>query len=506
MNHIKFVNTDEKLLFWIGIALAVLTKALPLLFTKYPIGIGGLGYQVVGQIVEDRELMPKVIRYYNGGMPFAYPPLGFYITSTAAWLFGGNNLYLYLLLPVVYCISFVPIFGLLSYEVFGKSAALTALFAFSVCPNSVGQLIYAFGVIRSPAYIIYILGLFFLYKYFKKGNPSMLGLAGGVSSALALLTHPVVGYCMALTSAYTIGYYVLRKKSGLIRVAIYFAISASVLLIPYALYVYNQGFVSNYINAFYSRAHVNPLLGSIFFDETGEIFVTVWNAFAVLGIVFCIYEKRYLLLGWVVIGMYVPYSFTALPTMALVAGFGFSKTVVERNWNKYVVFLSSRIGIKEVIITLVVLYSVGSNSAYLIPERILGDKGLLNEKMKLTDSSVESARWIENNLDSSSRVLFIGSLNEWGPGLSERNSILTPFGSEWTGRFERIKNTRKKIKSKKCIENVLSTLEKNAKNATHILLRKKMFVICNRQQKSVKALFENKNHIIYEVIEAGNTN
>ena len=85
--------------FLIGIAFR--TYHLFIIGFKVPFDLGGLFYQMSIEIIKNGFLLPVSIPYYYpGGLPFAYPPLPFYIQAIVIKLFSPPQNYT-LSIPVI---------------------------------------------------------------------------------------------------------------------------------------------------------------------------------------------------------------------------------------------------------------------------------------------------------------------------------------------------------------------------------------------------------------------
>ena len=79
---------------WVILALMIVGAILRVahLFSipfNTPFHLGGIFYEFSLQIIQNHFVLPNTIPYYSlGGIPFAYPPLGFYIQAIVMKLFA----------------------------------------------------------------------------------------------------------------------------------------------------------------------------------------------------------------------------------------------------------------------------------------------------------------------------------------------------------------------------------------------------------------------------------
>jgi len=94
--------------FLIGIAFR--TYHLFIIGFKVPFDLGGLFYQMSIEIIKNGFLLPVSIPYYYpGGLPFAYPPLPFYIQAIIIKLFSPDIFITINALPPFF--SVISLFG-----------------------------------------------------------------------------------------------------------------------------------------------------------------------------------------------------------------------------------------------------------------------------------------------------------------------------------------------------------------------------------------------------------
>lgn len=65
-----------------AIGLGALVRLLPVVAREFPLNDGGLFCRMTEDLVASGFRMPLMTTYNGGGIPFGYPPLGFYILGS----------------------------------------------------------------------------------------------------------------------------------------------------------------------------------------------------------------------------------------------------------------------------------------------------------------------------------------------------------------------------------------------------------------------------------------
>src|SRR5512133_240620 len=71
------------------------------LASPFPLNDGGLFYQMTQELIANHFRLPAITDYNHLGIPYAYPPLAFYLTGLLSQLSGWSLLEIYRVLPAV---------------------------------------------------------------------------------------------------------------------------------------------------------------------------------------------------------------------------------------------------------------------------------------------------------------------------------------------------------------------------------------------------------------------
>ena len=437
------------------------------LSSDFPLNDGGLFYTMVRDLTQSGFRLPVYTTYNHLDIPFAYPPLAFYLVAAATKFLPLTIIEIFRFLPLSASILTIPVFYLVARKLLPIRSALLATFVFTALPHSFLWNIMGGGITRSPGFLFSLISIFWGIKLFNEPkNKYFLSLS--VFLTLTILTH----LQWAVFAISSLAIIVLKFKNKLKRILGLLAATASSLLLSslwWLLIVNRHGlepFVS-FSNA--SRSGFNlitiifhPLLLTTL-RFTDEPFLTPYAVMGILGIVLCLFSHRFWLAVWFVVPMLVsPRSSPILIVvpLALIVGGLLSEMIIPKakkggggaasvNWPNKVVFF------------LLAVYSVFSSIGLLYPNNIYFKS--------VSPSQREAMNWTRANTKKSDKFLLItqtpdrywgmDNTSEWFPALSERASIATPQGTEWLGDQKFYKQTKFYIKLNSCYDEGLECLE-----------------------------------------------
>lgn len=180
------------LLLIVVIAAAVAFRLYLLATTDFPINDGGLFYAFVEGIARTFPALPESVSYNGLTIPFAYPPLAFWIGALLAEL-GLAPLEVVRATPIAMNIVYIILFALLLLRS-GRSALFTALALLFLCTmlRSFGWLIMGGGLSRGLGAIFLLLTLLAIGIPGRERGPALpawrVALAGAFVGC-AILSH-----------------------------------------------------------------------------------------------------------------------------------------------------------------------------------------------------------------------------------------------------------------------------------------------------------------------------
>jgi hypothetical protein len=426
-----------------GLLLGAYARFLPTLMVGFPVTDGGLFYAMVKTLQANHYTLPTFVDYNGISIPFAYPPLGFYVTALVSDLFH---------LPLIEAFRWIPAVGSLLFTVafFPMASAILksqlkgtlATVFFALLPRSISWYIMGGGITRVQGQLFLILILFSAYKLFTAPSRKYLVLTILFGSGV-VLSHPEAAlYAVSLSLG--LWFFYGRSREG-IKNAFLTALGVVLVTSPFFLTVFTRHGFQPYLNAaqtgFQSTwAWVAILTGS-FADEK---FVTLISALALLGFVVTLAKREFLLAVWLFLPAIIdPRSAASISIIpwAMLAAVGFVDLIIpglyalnhklqesqdiKTNWHVY--FMNSS-AIKIALTALIFYVFFGT---------VLSDQ--VYPKVSLTASDRGAMDWVANNIPSQSRFViltgetevFADSVSEWFPVLGKSNSIATIQGYEW---------------------------------------------------------------------------
>jgi hypothetical protein len=426
-----------------GLLLGAYARFLPTLMVGFPVTDGGLFYEMTKALQASHYSLPMFVDYNGISIPFAYPPLGFYVTALVSDLFHMPLIEAFRWIPAVGSVVFsIAFFPMASAILKSRLKGSLATVFFALLPRSISWYIMGGGVTRVLGHLFLMLILFSAYKLFTAPSKKYLAMTILFGSGV-VLSHPeaslhTVFLCIALWLFYG------RSKEG-IKNALLTALGVIVLTAPFFLTVILRHGLQPYLSAaqtgFQSTwAWVAILTGS-FSDEK---FVTLISALALLGFVVMLARREFLLAVWLFLPAIIdPRSAASVSIIpwAMLAAVGFVDIVIpglyalnnklletqdiETNWNVY--FMKS--AAIKIALTALIFYAFFGT--------VLSDQ--VYPKVSLTPSDRVAMDWVANNIPQQSRFVILtgeteafgDSVSEWFPILSKSNSIATIQGYEW---------------------------------------------------------------------------
>jgi len=428
----------------LAIILGAVVRAEYISNSDYPINDGGLFFQMVEDLIDNGFRLPKYTTYNLANIPYAYPPLAFYLTGWIHSCFGIQLLTLFQYLPVV-----VSSFTILAYYYFtngfldNKFYRAIATFFFAMLPRSFEWFLMGGGVTRSVGYVFAILAIYFYMKVSASNYKKAYILLAAVFSSLTILSHPV----SSLFLAFSITLLFIYSKPTKINIQknLIMAIIVIFLTSPWWITVIMNHGVNPFIGAG-SSGHVNWFeIKNIITQNYGyenTYFLTIVSVLALLG-AFSGNNKNsikltvLLVLGYIIIPRGgVDFLTVYLATLATI-GLG----DILQNWNTSLKYKYKNIiqQIREnnktrIFLLYIIVYLFLAAYTYKYVER--------KDQVRLTTYDFLAMEWIRENTEEDSALLLYPSWDErrywwndyraeWLPAITKRESVTTVQGYEW---------------------------------------------------------------------------
>ncbi len=421
----------DKLILFLALVLGTVARFIPELMVDFPLNDGGMFLSMIRDLRANGYILPSVTSYNLTGIPYAYPPFGFYV---AGWLtaLGFNEIFLLRFLPALF-IS-VAIYGmyLLASSLYSREVGAWAALLFALTPRSYAWQIMGGGLTRSLGFALILFTGWAVYHLFREGSRKWL-ITSVVFSALMVLSHPEAAIHGAAFCLYLWLFYGRTRRSTLQAVSV---ILGTVLLsAPWWGMVLAYHGLDPFLSVMLTgrgSGHGFTLMqrfigGILPMDNLLPILLFLF----VLGMVYGLLKREVFLLLWILLPYVVeprsaaymvlfPLSILAALFIGDVSKYMVSGTPVasSRKWD-----------VRNVWLILVV---------YLFLECYLFDLRSIGNRL----SSVEQASmaWVREHTMTGKRfVILTGQIGieadafqEWFPALAERTSLTTFQGTEWT--------------------------------------------------------------------------
>lgn len=408
--------------------LGAYVRFFPVLQADLPLNDGSFFVQMTEEILAAGFRLPEYTGYNLSDIPFAYPPLGFYLAALTARITSIDPLQVIRFLPALVSWLTIPAFFVLVKKISNHPLTISAaVVIFALIPRSWIWLVMGGGLTRAPGLLFSILTIYFGYRVFAEG---MRFWPAALCFALAALSHPEAVIFSAL--ALGLEFLVYRRDKTGFRDLFLIGLTALLVSSPWWLTVVLRHGFAPFLAAGgtggFSLGFVNSL---ILFDLTGETGPALFAILAVLGVFYAFSRKQYF-----------------LGTLAIV-----TVVLLQRSGPNYMVVPAAILAAQaliEVILPGISAVRIGEKPA-LLGKILLGYLGLnllfsafvviYDAESPLQAISPEEAQamaWVRENTPAESRFLVLADLEwwndlhgEWFPYLAERQAVNTLQGSEW---------------------------------------------------------------------------
>lgn len=470
------MKNQERDIFFIALVtiLGLAVRLSAPLAANFPLNDGGLFYQMIVDLQNNGFILPATTTYNFADLPFAYPPLAFYLYGLLN-LSGIPLLKLMQILPAIVATFTIPAFYFLAKDLLGnKSQALFGAMAFALVPRSFDWLIMGGGVTRSLGFLLAILAIHQAFLLFSTATKRSLILTT-VFSGLVVLTHPEATIHTAIAAIF---FYLWKDRSikGALRAGLA-ALGTLIISAPWwAVILQHHGTAPFQAAVAAARGNSIDLITRIFalikFEFTDEPFMQLISVIGLVGLFILLARRKPALPIWfALIALIEPRGGTLymLLPLAMFVGVAFDQAFLPvlkpqegnsntRAWNFFIGFF--------------VFY--GLISASITASNI-------NRQLTLTSDDLNAFAWAKANTSSESRFVLLtqglplnDSASEWFPVLAERPSLATLFGYEWEKdvpfgiRVQEYEELQKcAAKDKACLDAWSS-----GRDFSHVLIRK----------------------------------
>jgi hypothetical protein len=419
----------------------LLVRAIPVLTAGFPLNDGGLFFTMTRDLQQANFLLPATTSYNGLDIPFAYPPLAFYVAGGLSSIFGIPLIDVFRFLPMLVATAMIPVVYVLARELLAsRFQELLATWAFAFLPRSFDWLIAGGGVTRSIGLLLALLTIIEGIRFYRDRN-GRHGIAMGVLAGLTALSHPQAALFTAVTMLVILLVY--RRNLRAVGESVLLAGLAAVIAAPWWVTVAAvHGFAP-----LVSGGQSGTDLGATFqhlltFTFTDEPYTTFLAVIGLIGLLRQLSTGRYLLPAWLLLVFIADSRGAATELMAplaLLIAVAIDEVLLRRDPAQTVdpgdpVFPRALRRDRFAVLVL----SVG-----LLLGIIGGAKanGVIASPLQpLSAPNRAAMAWIADNAPPSANFVvvtgnfwFVDSASEWFPVLAGHRSLATLQGYEWLG-------------------------------------------------------------------------
>ncbi|WKZ45510.1 MAG: 6-pyruvoyl-tetrahydropterin synthase-related protein [Anaerolineales bacterium] len=423
-----------------------------------PVNDGGLFLQMTRDLQANHFVLPETTTYNNSNIPFAYPPLGFYLAGLLQSVLKNSLISIFTYLPAIISTVAILAFYFLARQFVSDSlhASIAALF-YALIPKSFDWAVMGGGVTRAPALVFSFLTLAFAYRLFTTKDTRNL-LPASICAAALTLSHPEIALQTAF-SVFILALFFLRGRKSFFHAS---AVAALIVTLtsPWWLTVIARHGLAPFQAALgaHPRDFASSLLYLFQFNLSGEVILDVVAMLGLIGLISDFRRRDFFLPAWIGLSFLSDpraAPFASLTPLLLLAVRGLESTL------KGIVLPASASDVFESTFARRVLLGV---TAYLFLSGLIFSMQLGNQ-YRILPAERQTLTWIQQNTPADSRFLVLTDdaalsdpLSEWFPALTERTSLVTVQGHEWTPNFPLRESLREYAEAQSCLNQEISCL------------------------------------------------
>ena len=450
---IHSLSREEKaagILLFIALLLGTAVRLVHTAGTDFPLNDGGLFYTMTRDLQANHFRIPQFTTYNLLDIPFAYPPLGFYLAGGMNSLFGLDLLGLMRWLPFFFNVFTILVFYLFAKRFFkDQIKAGIAVVFFALLQPGYEWLIMGGGLTRAPAMLFSLIALeryLALLEAEKRRWRDFLLVS--LFFALTIQSHLEIGWFTTYSFA-LLWFFRGRSRRNFLS-SVYIALIALLFTSPYWIQVMGHHSLQPFLAGLFSGGY-SPFLSGFelfYFNFTEEMIFPVLALLALTGVVISLVKREYILPVWLVLNAILDarsvnrsdtIPAALLISIALVDGLFVLVEKYRRGQPDAAMGQpgGSVLFTRQGILLIYLLIIQVALSAYL---GIYMDQALSNYVSK---GDRQAMMWIRENTPSDARFFSVpastwwetDAVSEWFPALAERANLITVQGTEWRADY-----------------------------------------------------------------------
>jgi hypothetical protein len=416
-----------------AVVLGVLVRLSYVMAYDFPLNDGGLFFAMTRDLQAAGYGLPDATSYNGDAIPYAYPPLAFYVAAALNDAFGLSLTNIYRWTPLAANVAMLPAFFLLARRLLPtRFSAAAAAMMLALLPRAFLWMIMGGGITRSFGFTFAVLAIWALTAAYQDRRWRYVALAA-LFGALSLLSHLQMAWFVAFSAAILCLVYA-RDRFGFTSSLGAAALTAA-LASPWWVAVLAKHGPGPFLAAARSSDITdNPLVVFLRFGITSELLFPVIGALGLVGVLLVLSQRHVLLPLWLLASLTFDqrgFGTVAAIPLALLAGLA-----VEHLWTHLRHDPTAPDGMHAARVPAWLLPAVATAVIpYMALAAIVSGGRLLTA---MSPDEREAVAWVAANTPPSSRVLVISDdrwasdrTSEWLPYLAARRSVATVQGYEW---------------------------------------------------------------------------
>ncbi len=408
-------------------------RFMPVVSNGFPLNDGGMFYTMIRDLQANHYILPQFTSYNFTDIPFAYPPLGFYIAASLSDLLHVPVLQVLLWLPaLVNTLSILAFYKLAEQILPSRMTASLAALVYAFSSRAFIWQVMGGGITRAFGMLFLILMLWQAVQLFREYTHKKLVLTI-LFGACAVLSHPQTALHAVLGGLLLFLFYG-RNKRGIIS-AILVGAGVALLTAPWWGTVFMRyGFAPLLSAGQTSQRTLESYLTLLIFNGLGDYIFIPTLLLALIGAWITIKRREFFLVTWVVLAYLIDPrggDGIALLGESMLAGLGLLKLSA---W----ISRSDSDQPEDVMMKRISQILVFGMAFYFILAASISDFQLLNTSLKPAD--IKMIEWVNSNVDDGKTFLLSTGrefsmsdpMQEWFPALTKQHSATTMQGLEWT--------------------------------------------------------------------------
>ncbi|WP_049985298.1 hypothetical protein [Halobellus rufus] len=479
---------------WLALAFlpGVVAVAVYLATNQYPAYGAGLYAKIAAEIAANGYLLPSRIPGYTAdGVPFAYPPLQFYLYAALLDL-GGDPVTVSRFLPSVgFLAALVPTYLLGRDVAESRPAGAAAVALVALNPQILEWHLSAGGVVRAFALCYAMVAVYAGYRIYAGDDPRGAAgaplplrrrrapiLLGAFAFGLTVLTHPV--YSLFVVASYVLLWLLVdRSLSGFLS-GLAVGLGGALLASPWLAWVV----ATHGIEIFTAASGTHGGVGGGASALAGEVSPGI--AVALVPALYLLVRREYLFPAWLIVAELLfkqprfAYTVAAIlvplvvVTVVRARDDGGERPRLATASEAFDLDVDRRAAAAAVVILLGTVVGGG----YFAYEATLATDPSTPEF--LDADAVDAMAWAASETDPDARFVVLGDAAEWFPALTDRTLLVGYWGVEWEGpeAFDRQESAYESVSSchsAACVERV--TAEVGDERPTHVYVPKGQYTI-----------------------------